>query len=89
MKVLGERSENGHHAGCPLFGRTCTYIESTELNPLPARNVTELFFSVAKLSLSLSHPHTHTHTHTELFGKQNTHLILLHFSLSAIPLGNN
>jgi hypothetical protein len=75
MKVLGERSENGHHAGCPLFGRTCTNIESAELNPLPAGNVTQLLFSVAKLPYTLP------------FGKRDPHLILLKFSLSCYPSG--
>jgi hypothetical protein len=61
MKVLGERSENGHHAGCPLFGRTCTNIESAELNQLLACNVTEMLCSVDKLPYTL------------LLGKRNTH----------------
>ena len=67
MQVLGERSGNGHQAGCPLLCRTCKSIESAEYNQLPANNVSELFSTAnCALFLSQTHPHESAHTHTTL-----------------------
>ena len=67
MQVLGERSGNGHQAGCPLLCRTCKSIESAEYNQLPANNVSELFSTAnCALFLSQTHPHESVHTHTTL-----------------------